>query len=96
MADDVSNRRRTEVIGALRRGTVPESGLDLLAVGLRCQRGWALQQVAALPHRCQKGEARDQNAYDLCLPLHRTYVRIEITGPSTVEKNFPPHVANRG
>ncbi len=34
MAGEVSNRRRTEVIGALRRGTVPESGLDLLAVGL--------------------------------------------------------------
>jgi hypothetical protein len=31
---DVSARRRREVIGALRRGTVPESGLDLLAVGL--------------------------------------------------------------
>jgi len=30
----VSNRRRRDVIGALRRGTVPESGLDLLAVGL--------------------------------------------------------------
>jgi hypothetical protein len=34
MASEVSTRRRTEVIGALRRGTVPESGLDLLAVGL--------------------------------------------------------------
>ena len=34
MTPDVSNRRRREVIGALRRGTVPESGLDLLAVGL--------------------------------------------------------------
>lgn len=34
MVSDVSNRRRREVIGALRRGTVPESGLDLLAVGL--------------------------------------------------------------
>lgn len=34
MTMEVSNRRRTEVIGALRRGTVPESGLDLLAVGL--------------------------------------------------------------
>jgi hypothetical protein len=31
---DVSSRRRREVIDALRRGTVPESGLDLLAVGL--------------------------------------------------------------
>jgi hypothetical protein len=31
---DVSHRRRREVISALRRGTVPESGLDLLAVGL--------------------------------------------------------------
>jgi hypothetical protein len=31
---DVSHRRRREVIDALRRGTVPESGLDLLAVGL--------------------------------------------------------------
>lgn len=34
MPEVVSNRRRAEVIGALRRGTVPESGLDLLAVGL--------------------------------------------------------------
>lgn len=34
MTPDVSARRRREVIGALRRGTVPESGLDLLAVGL--------------------------------------------------------------
>ena len=34
MTVDVSARRRREVIGALRRGTVPESGLDLLAVGL--------------------------------------------------------------
>jgi len=31
---DVSARRRREVIDSLRRGTVPESGLDLLAVGL--------------------------------------------------------------
>lgn len=34
MAEEVSSRRRAEVIGALRRGTVPEYGLDLLAVGL--------------------------------------------------------------
>ncbi|MDN5789364.1 MAG: BREX system ATP-binding protein BrxD [Micrococcales bacterium] len=34
MIAEVSNRRRRDVIGALRRGTVPESGLDLLAVGL--------------------------------------------------------------
>lgn len=34
MAAPVSTRRRREVIGSLRRGTVPESGLDLLAVGL--------------------------------------------------------------
>lgn len=34
MAGEVSPRRRREVIDALRRGTVPESGLDLLAVGL--------------------------------------------------------------
>src|SRR5260370_612073 len=31
---EVSPRRRREVIDALRRGTVPVSGLDLLAVGL--------------------------------------------------------------
>jgi hypothetical protein len=31
---DVSRRRRREVIDALRRGTVPRNGLDLLAVGL--------------------------------------------------------------
>lgn len=30
----VSPRRRREVIDALRRGTVPANGLDLLAVGL--------------------------------------------------------------
>ncbi|WP_127508176.1 BREX system ATP-binding protein BrxD [Actinoplanes solisilvae] len=34
MTPDVSHRRRRDVISALRRGTVPESGLDLLAVGL--------------------------------------------------------------
>jgi len=34
VTQEVSSRRRREVIGALRRGTVPESGLDLLAVGL--------------------------------------------------------------
>ena len=33
-ASDVSARRRREVIDALRRGTVPDAGLDLLAVGL--------------------------------------------------------------
>jgi hypothetical protein len=32
--DHVSQRRRREVIDALRRGTVPANGLDLLAVGL--------------------------------------------------------------
>ena len=34
MTDHVSARRRREVIDALRRGTVPANGLDLLAVGL--------------------------------------------------------------
>ncbi|GAA2369405.1 BREX system ATP-binding protein BrxD [Dactylosporangium salmoneum] len=34
MTVDVSARRRREVIDALRRGTVPGNGLDLLAVGL--------------------------------------------------------------
>lgn len=34
MSAEVSHRRRREVIAALRRGTVPETGLDLLAVGL--------------------------------------------------------------
>ena len=34
MSDTVSPRRRKEVIDALRRGTVPANGLDLLAVGL--------------------------------------------------------------
>ncbi len=34
MSSEVSARRQREVIGALRRGTVPETGLDLLAVGL--------------------------------------------------------------
>lgn len=34
MSVDLSSRRRREVIDSLRRGTVPQSGLDLLAVGL--------------------------------------------------------------
>jgi hypothetical protein len=34
VTDQVSPRRRREVIDALRRGTVPANGLDLLAVGL--------------------------------------------------------------
>lgn len=34
MTMDVSARRRRDVIEALRRGAVPESGLDILAVGL--------------------------------------------------------------
>ena len=34
MNEHVSPRRRREVIDALRRGTVPANGLDLLAVGL--------------------------------------------------------------
>ena len=34
MTEQVSPRRRREVIDALRRGTVPSNGLDLLAVGL--------------------------------------------------------------
>jgi hypothetical protein len=34
VSSEVSPRRRREVIDALRRGTVPASGLDLLAVGL--------------------------------------------------------------
>ena len=31
----VSPQRRTQIVDALRRGTVPEFGLDALAVGLR-------------------------------------------------------------
>nr|WP_042190380.1 BREX system ATP-binding protein BrxD [Kibdelosporangium sp. MJ126-NF4]CEL19293.1 putative ATP/GTP binding protein [Kibdelosporangium sp. MJ126-NF4]CTQ94908.1 putative ATP/GTP binding protein [Kibdelosporangium sp. MJ126-NF4] len=34
MSDLISERRRREVIDALRRGTVPQQGLDVLAVGL--------------------------------------------------------------
>jgi hypothetical protein len=34
MTIEISERRRREVVDALRRGTVPESGLDVLAVGL--------------------------------------------------------------
>lgn len=34
MAKRVTRRRRNDVIGALRRGTVPQAGLDILAVGL--------------------------------------------------------------
>ena len=34
MSAVVSARRRREVLDALRRGTVPHNGLDLLAVGL--------------------------------------------------------------
>ena len=33
-SSSVSPRRRREVVDALRRGTVPAQGLDLLAVGL--------------------------------------------------------------
>lgn len=31
---EISSRRRRDVIDALRRGTVPQQGLDVLAVGL--------------------------------------------------------------
>ena len=34
MSIEISERRRREVVGALRGGTVPQSGLDVLAVGL--------------------------------------------------------------
>lgn len=34
MTEPISDRRRREVIDALRRGTVPRNGLDVLAVGL--------------------------------------------------------------
>jgi len=34
VTDSISERRRREVIDALRRGTVPQNGLDVLAVGL--------------------------------------------------------------
>ena len=34
MTEPISERRRREVIDALRRGTVPQNGLDVLAVGL--------------------------------------------------------------
>lgn len=34
MTVSVSPERRTEIIDALRRGTVPARGLDVLAVGL--------------------------------------------------------------
>src|SRR5690242_19486301 len=34
MTATVSPRRRREIIDALRRGTVPQNGLDVLAVGL--------------------------------------------------------------
>ena len=34
MTEQASPRRRRQVIDALRRGTVPASGLDLLAIGL--------------------------------------------------------------
>ena len=44
MSAEVSPRRRREVIDALRRGTVPASGLDLLAVGLE-RFAMALQDV---------------------------------------------------
>src|SRR3954467_9910595 len=32
---EISNERRREIIAALRKGTVPQRGLDFLAVGLR-------------------------------------------------------------
>jgi bacteriophage exclusion system BrxC/D-like protein len=34
VSEPVSERRRREILGALRRGTVPRNGLDVLAVGL--------------------------------------------------------------
>ena len=34
MTLEVSARRRREIIDALRRGTVPQRGLDVFAVGL--------------------------------------------------------------
>jgi hypothetical protein len=32
---EISPERRREIIGALRKGTVPQRGLDFLAVGLQ-------------------------------------------------------------
>ena len=34
MTMDISRERRREIIAALRKGTVPQRGLDFLAVGL--------------------------------------------------------------
>lgn len=46
--DDVSPRRRREVIDALRRGTVPANGLDLLAVGLDRFQGAVEEELTAV------------------------------------------------
>ena len=35
---DISRERRREIIAALRKGTVPQRGLDFLAVGLQSVR----------------------------------------------------------
>ena len=59
MTPSVSPRRRREVIDALRRGTVPANGLDLLAVGLdrfdpRSTRSWTPSPPAG---RCSRRSA---------------------------------------
>lgn len=46
--DEVSPRRRREVIDALRRGTVPANGLDLLAVGLDRFQGAVDEELTAV------------------------------------------------
>ncbi|NVM96160.1 BREX system ATP-binding protein BrxD [Arthrobacter wenxiniae] len=46
--DEVSPRRRREVIDALRRGTVPANGLDLLAVGLDRFQGAVEEELTAV------------------------------------------------
>ena len=70
----ISAARRQEVIDALRRGTVPQAGLDLFAVGMeRFER--AIDEELATrrgrPRRIQGGPRRVRRGQDVLRPLAR-------------------------
>ena len=44
----ISSARRDEIVGALRRGTVPNSGLDVLAVGIETFAATLDEELAAV------------------------------------------------
>ena len=70
----ISPARRAEVIDALRRGTVPQAGLDLFAVGMeRFERAIdeELDGVAAGRRRLQGGPRRVRLGQDVLRPLAR-------------------------